>query len=346
MDQIRIALIGYGNVGQAFARMLERRREYIRETFDTDPVVTAICTRSKGGILQPAGAGGIDTARVTDDMFDKSIDAIKIIDFGEYDVMIELTPINIMTGMPATRHVERALQRGKHVITANKGPIAWAYRELRDKAEENGVQFLYEATVMDGVPVYNLTRETMMGCRITEVSGIFNATTNFILTEMEKGIDFEEAVEEGRRQGFVEADPAMDVDGWDAAAKLTALMNVLMDVQITPTEIDREGIGHITKEDLDAAAEQGKKIKLLCQGRMEEDGDTGILKPVGSVKPTLVDQDSLPAIMDATSSYVSIMTDLMGGVTVIEEPFEPEIDHTAYGVLSDLLRILNDTKIK
>ncbi|MDO4869904.1 MAG: homoserine dehydrogenase [Bacillota bacterium] len=336
MKKIRIALIGYGNVGKAFAQMLLRKQEYINETYGCEAVISAICTRSKGAVMDPEG---IDVRTLRDEDFDQSQDALRVIDFGEYDIMAELTPINIMSGMPAIEHVRRAMNRGKHVITANKGPIAWAYRELRDLAREKNVQFCYEATVMDGVPVYNLTKETLMGCKITEVSGILNATTNFILTEMEKGSTFDEAVAEGRVQGFVEADASMDIDGWDAAAKLTALMNVLMDVSITPLDINRTGIGGITKSDLDAAADAGKKIKLLCRGWMTEDG-SGNPKPVGTVGPTLVDRDSLPAIMDATSSYVSIMTDLMGGVTVIEEPFEPEIDHTAYGVLSDLLRIL------
>ena len=331
MDKIRLALIGYGNVGQAFARMLLRKEDYIKETFKKEPVITAICTRSRGGVQDP---GGIDTQRLTDGMFDKSLDAMTIIRGRQYDVMIELTPINIMTGQPATDHVREALSLGKHVITANKGPVAWAYRELRDLAQRQGVCFCHEATVMDGVPVYNLAKETLMGCQITEISGILNATTNFILTMMENGASFEDAVAEGRRQGFVEADASMDIDGWDAAAKLTALMNVLMDVHITPMDIDRTGIGNITKADIDAAAEQGNRIKLICRGRME-DG-----KPVGTVKPTLVDSKELAATMDATASYVTITTDLMGGVTVIEEPFEPEIDHTAYGVLSDLLRIL------
>ena len=334
MDKIRLALIGYGNVGQAFAEMLLRKEEYIKETFQTEPVITAICTRRRGGALNP---DGIDTRNLTDDMFDKSVDALSVIRGGQYDVMVELTPINIMTGQPATDHVREAISLGKHVITANKGPVAWAYRELRDLAQKQGVCFCHEATVMDGVPVYNLAKETLMGCQITEISGILNATTNFILTMMENGYGFDEAVAEGRRQGFVEADASMDIDGWDAAAKLTALMNVLMNVHITPMDIDRTGIGDVTKADIDAAAKQGKRIKLLCHGRMED----GV--PVGTVKPTLVDSNELAATMDATASYVTITTDLMGGVTVIEEPFEPEIDHTAYGVLSDLLRILTDT---
>ena len=333
MRTIRIALIGYGNVGRAFAEMLLRKEDFIRDEFDAKAIITAICTRSRGAVVRPEG---IDTRSLADEMFDKGLDAFAVIESGEYDVMIELTPINIMTGQPATDHVRRALQLGKHVITANKGPIAWHYRELRDLAKAQGVGFCHEATVMDGTPVYNLTKETLKGCRITEVSGIFNATTNFILTEMEKGVSFEDAVAEGRRQGFVEADASMDIDGWDASAKLTALMNVLMDVEITPLEIDRTGIGEITKDDIDAAKAQGKRIKLLCRGKVENG------KPVGVVKPTLVDEHTLPAIMDATSSYVTIDTDLMGATTVIEEPFEPEIDHTAYGVLSDLFRILTD----
>ena len=333
MDIIRIALIGYGNVGKAFTAMLEKRTDYIANQYDTEIVITAICTGRRGGILRPEG---MDLAALTDDMFDKSTDAMKIIRSGEYDIMIELTPLNIMTGQPATDHIRTALLLGKHAITANKGPIAWAYRELQDLAQQEGVQFRHEATVMDGTPVYNFTFDTLPGCQITGVRGIFNATTNFILTQMEKGFSFEDAVNEGRRQGFVEIDPSMDIEGWDAAAKLTALMNVLMDVKITPLEIDRTGIAEITRSDLDAANAQGKRIRLLCCGRIEN----GV--PVGTVKPTLVDQDSLPGIMDATASYVTITTDLMGDVTVIEDPYEPEIDQTAYGVLSDLLRILKE----
>ena len=333
MEKIRIALLGYGNVGRAFAEMLKRKEDYIKEAFGLEPVITAISTGRHGGITR---AEGIDTGKLTYDMFDPDLTDFDVIDFGEYDVICELTPINIMTGQPATDHIRKALELGKHVITANKGPVAWHYRELRDLAREKGVKFCYEATVMDGVPVYNMAQKTLMGCKITEIKGILNATTNFVLTEMEKGVSYEDAIEEGRRQGFVEADPSMDLDGWDASAKLTALMNVLMDEEITPLDIKRTGISGVTKEDLDKAAKDGKKIKLLCHGYLENG------KPVGKVEPTLVDENDMAAIMDATMSYVTVNTDLMGEVTVVEHAFEPEIDHTAYGVLSDLLRILSD----
>lgn len=359
MKTIRMGLIGYGNVGRAFARMLKRREDYIRGTFDAEVVITAIsrstgsCVASRGtGIDKGAGSGkgagscegagsgsvaGIDIDKLRDSDFDPSIKPLDVINGSYCDVIAELTPLNIRTGEPAITHIRTALENGIHVITANKGPIAWAYRPLRDLARERGVMFLHEATVMDGIPVYNLVRENMMGCKITEVSGILNSTTNYILTEVAKGVPFDDAVREGQRRGFVEADPSMDLEGYDAAAKLTSLMNVLMDVFITPDDIDRTGIGGITKEDIERAAADGMKYKLICRGRMEGG------RPVGTVKPELVPKDSLYGTVDGIGSCVTVTTDLMGAVTVVQHVFEPEIDQTAYGVLSDLLRILKDT---
>ncbi len=333
MRTVRLALIGYGNVGKAFARMLQKRRGYIEENYDCHIEITAICTRSLGALVNPAG---IDTENLEAGLFAQGASAFSVIDEADYDIMVELTPINIMTGMPAIDHIKHAMNRGKHVITANKGPIAWAYRDLAALAKENHVLFCHEATVMDGVPVFNLAKETLKACRITEVKGILNATTNYVLNQMEKGVSYEEAVKEGQRRGFVEADPTMDLEGWDASAKLTALMNVLMDVKITPTEIKRKGIGEITKEQLEEAARNGQKIKLVCRGWME-DG-----KPVGTVAPQAVDGDDLLASINGTAAAVTVNTDLMGEVSIIEHVYEPEIDQTAYGVLSDLLRILTD----
>ena len=331
MKTIKLALIVCGDVGKAFARMLRQKTDDICENFDTEVRITAICTRSKGALTD---SRGIDTEHLDDQVFDGKKSAMEVIAEADYDVLIELTPINILTGMPAIEHIRDGINRGKHVITANKGPVAWAYRELSDLAAAKGVCFCHEAAVMDGVPVFNLAKETLMGCRITEIKGILNATTNYILNEMEKGVAYEDAVKEGQRRGFVEADPAMDLEGWDAAAKLTALMNVLMDVKITPQEIRREGIGAITKEQIDQAKARGQKYKLLCHGKIENG------RPIGTVGPQLVGGDALFASINGTAACVTLTTDLMGDVSVIEHVYEPEIDQTAYGVLSDLLRIL------
>ena len=334
MKTVKIALVGYGNVGRAFVQMLEKRRDFLAERYHSKAEIVAVCTRSRGALVEPSG---LDAAEIDSRPFTKEQTAFDVIDQVDYDVMMELTPINIRTGQPAIDHIKHALQRGKHVITANKGPIARAYRELKAMAREHHVKFYHESTVMDGVPVFNLTDETLKGCKILEVSGILNATTNYVLSEMEHGISWEDAVAEGQRLGFVEADPSVDLDGWDAAAKLTALMNVLMDVEITPEEIQREGIRGITPEQMVEARRQNQRFKLLCRGWVENG------RPVGTVAPQMVDADSLYASINGTAAMVTITTDLMGSISVVEHVFQPEVDQTAYGVLGDLFRILEHT---
>ena len=337
MKTIRLALLGFGNAGQAFARLLMEKQEELTSTLDTRVLVSAIATHRKGTLLAE-GPEGLNLAELLQELEqtgrfsrDEGKTALQVAEEADYDILVELTPLDIFSGEPAISHIKAGLNRGKHVITANKGPVAWAYRELKDLAARKGVDFLCETTVMDGTPVFNLVRETLPFCRVTEISGILNTTTNFILEEMEAGQSFEEALEEGRRRGFVEADPSADLEGWDAAAKVTALMNVLMDAGITPLQIDRKGIGGITAEMLKEAAARGKSIKLLCRGWMED----GI--PYGKVGPEEVDRKSLMAVIDGTSSVVSIQTDLMGKLSVLEH--NPEIEQTAFGIFTDLIAI-------
>ncbi len=195
------------------------------------------------------------------------------------------------------------------------------------------LQFLYETTVMDGTPIFNLVKYTLPGCRVESFKGILNSTTNFVIEEMEKGNSYDEAIKEAQRRGFAEANPELDIEGWDAAAKTTALANVLMDADLTPLDIQREGIENIEMEDIEKALKDNKKIKLLCEGYRENG------KVYGRVKPTLVDKSDLFATVDATSSVLSITTDLMGEVVILER--NPEIQQTAYGIYSDLLTLLN-----
>jgi homoserine dehydrogenase len=199
-------------------------------------------------------------------------------------------------------------------------------------ASQNNCLFFYETTVMDGAPIFNLTDHTLKMCKVTEIHGILNSTTNFILEELEKGIPYDTIIEEGKRRGFVETDPRLDVEGWDAAAKVTALMNVLMDAGLTPPDIDRKGIEDITFERIEDAKKRGKAIKLLCSGKIE-DG-----KVKGTVKPEEIDRNDLLASITSTTSVVSITTDLMGTVSIIEH--DPEIEQTAYGIFGDTLRII------
>ena len=262
-----------------------------------------------------------------------NMSTMEIVESVEYDAICEMTPLNIMTGQPATDHIKKAISRGKHVITANKGPIAWYYDELKDLANKAGVGFFYETVVMDGTPVFNLVEHTLKLAKVKKVSGILNSTTNFMLEEMAKGCDYDDIIKRGRERGFIEADPAMDIEGYDAAAKITALLNVLMDAKITPDMVNRKGIEDITLEDIKEAEEHGCFIKLVCSGYRNEEG-----KVIAEVRPTEVSKGDLFATIKNTDSVVSITTDLMGKISILEHT--PEIEQTAYGVFGDIIRVI------
>lgn len=250
MDDLRLAMLGFGNAGQAFAKMLCEKQNDIKGKYSRGVIVTAISTKTKGNIIN---SEGIDLAKACSDVetlgrFGDDTPGLcdatdfDVIENADYDVMCELTPLNIMTGQPAIDHIKKSFAHGSHVVTANKGPIAWAYSELKEMAENAGRMFFYETTVMDGTPVFNLVDHDLQLCRVTEISGILNTTTNYILEEMAAGKDYDAIIAEGRRRGFIEADAAMDIEGYDAAAKVTALLNALMDAKITPDMVERKGI--------------------------------------------------------------------------------------------------------
>lgn len=340
MKEWKIAILGFGNAGRAFAALLQDKLEEIRKDYHCSVKIAAIATGSRGCLLNE---DGVDLERALKEIGEQGVFApdnpdlsdlttMEITAKADYDILIELTPLAIFSGRPAIDHIETAFQRKKHVITANKGPVAWDFRRLRNLAVSQEVRFCYETTVMDGTPVFNLVADTLKLCRVTAVKGILNSTTNFILEELAKGRNYDEVIAEGKERGFVEADPSLDVEGWDAAAKTAALLNVLMDADITPDQIDRQGIGGIDSEQLREAEAQGKVIKLVCRGLLL-DG-----KVAGSVAPEEIDKKDLLATISGTSSVVTITTDLMGPVSVVEH--DPEILQTGYGVLSDLIRII------
>lgn len=338
----KLALLGFGNAGQAFSEMLLKKQDDIREKYGYEIIVTAIATNTKGNLI---GKDGIDLREVLNDVAEHDkfcnkeqlteMSTIEIAETEDYDVLIEMTPLNIFTGQPAIDHIEAAFKRSKDVITANKGPIAWKFKALSQMAANNGCKFYYETTVMDGTPVFNLAEKTLQLTEVTEVKGILNSTTNFILEELAAGSDYDDIMERGRQMGFVEADPSMDIEGYDAAAKITALLNVLMDADITPDMVDRKGIEDITIEDIKAAENRGNVIKLLCKGTRDHDG-----KIIASVRPEEVPKSDMLASIDSTTSIVSITTDLMKTVSIVEH--KPEIEQTAYGVFGDLLRVLSE----
>jgi len=249
------------------------------------------------------------------------------------DVLFEATSLNVETGQPAVDHIRAALAHGAHAITANKGPIVHAYRELRDLAKAKGKRFLFESTVMDGVPIFSLF-DQLPAIHLRGFHGILNSTTNVILSEMETGLTLDAALKKAQDLGIAETDATHDLDGWDAAVKTAALITVLMGLPIRLEEIEREGIRDLTPEGVRNARRDGWPYKLVCRAKREGDGAQAKVK--ASVKPEKVLSSTPMAKIAGTSSYIYFETDIFPGLAVTEE--NPGLYATAYGLLADFVR--------
>jgi homoserine dehydrogenase len=245
------------------------------------------------------------------------------------DVLFEASSLNVENGQPAIDHIRAALEHGTHAITANKGPIVHAYRELRDLAARQGRKFLFESTVMDGVPIFSLFDE-MPAIHLNGFHGILNSTTNVILSEMENGLDYYEALKKAQDMGVAETDPTHDVDGWDAAVKTAALITVLMDMPVRLDQIEREGIRDLTPQAVRNAKRDGWPYKLVCRARRTGSGVEA------SVRPEKVLSTQPMAKINGSSSYIYFETDIFPGLAITEE--NPGLYATAYGLLADLVR--------
>ena len=245
------------------------------------------------------------------------------------DVLFEATSLNLENGQPAVDHIRAALNHGAHAITANKGPIVHAYRELRDLAAARGKRFLFESTVMDGVPIFSFF-DQMPTIHLQGFHGILNSTTNVILSEMESGLSFDEALKKAQQLGIVETDATHDINGWDAAVKTAALITVLMDVPVKLEDIAREGIRDLTTNALRNGRRDGWPFKLVCRAQRVGNGVKA------SVAPEKVLSSSAMGKISGTSSYIYFETDIFPGLAITEE--NPGLYATAYGMLADFVR--------
>lgn len=337
MPHTNLALIGFGNVGQALAHLLLSKQESLKEEYDISFAVTVITTRSHGAAINSQGidlekaillaeSGGsldeLSTTVVPENM-------VSLLKAAQAQVLFENTPVSYESGQPAIDTIKAALNNGIHAVTANKGPVVHAYKELTDLAEANNVSFYFESTVMDGAPVFSLGRSGLHAAKIISLKGVLNSTTNLILSQMESGQGFDEAVAYAQSIGIAETDPSGDVDGWDAAIKVAALVTVLMGIPLKPAAVDRKGIGAITSDDIEAAQKEGKRWKLVCSADRHDD------HVHARVAPELVGPESPLFIIDGTTSIVQLETDVLGKLSLIEE--DPGPHTTAYGLLADFV---------
>jgi len=246
------------------------------------------------------------------------------------DVLFEATSLSPRDGQPAIDHIRAALEAGVHAVTANKGPIVYAYDELSSLAVAKRRRFLFESTVMDGVPIFALFRDNLPAIHLHGFRGILNSTTNVILSGMEDGLSFDESLAKAQQIGIAEADPSNDIEGWDAAVKVAALIRVLMAVPVRLDEIQREGIGKLRGEAVRAARAEGRPYKLVCRARRSGQGVTA------SVGPEQVPLSDPLAWVAGTSSIVYFETDIFPGLVITEN--NPGLEATAYGMLADFVR--------
>ena len=333
---MKLALLGFGTVGQGICEILLEKKNQLKEKYDFNFEIVAVADFVYGNVYNSAG---LDIPFMLEEAkakkkFSKDVcewDNLKLIKDCNADVMCELTFTDLNTGGPAIDHCRVALESGKSVVTSNKGPAALKYPEMKKLADKNCVKFLIEGTVCAGTPVINLTDGPLAGCDISKIRGILNGTTNYMLSEMEKGMDYDAVLKVAQELGYAEADPTGDVEGYDARGKVTILANIVMGAELNISDVSCEGITKITSGDIQKAKDNNARWKLI--GSVEKkDG-----KVIGSVAPEMVDlSHPLAGVMGATNA-LTFTTDLLGDVTIVG-PGAGKIE-TGFFILTDILSI-------
>lgn len=330
---MRILLIGFGVVGQSFAKLLLARRQELIRVHGLNPRVVAVVDRGGAAVASPE----LNLAEVLDAKSRRGTVAASkqgrrdasprdLMAELDVDVVVETTPTNIKTAQPGLSHIEDALKLKRNVITTNKGPLALALPELIELARYNNVALLFSGTVGGGTPILDFGKRCLASDRLIMVEGILNGTTNFILTSMEtEGKSFDEALREAQRLGYAEADPTLDVEGWDTACKTVIIANWLMGREVTLKDLSVEGIAQVTKSEIEEAKRKGKSVKLI--GRVADKID---------VKPRLIDRSD-PLCISGTLNAVRFVSQYAGDEIIIGKGAGGM--ETASAILRDLLEV-------
>jgi len=337
MSATRLAMIGFGTVGQGFAEILAERGASLAERHGLEVVITAVSDFNRGSVYRAAGFSPRELLGAADHLEEldadaKGWDALTTIREAGADAVAELSFTDLRTGQPALGHVREALSRGMDVVTTNKGPIALAFAELRGLAAEHGAAIGVEGTVMSGTPTLALGTGMLAGAGVSRIQGILNGTTNYILTRMEAGLDFDAALAEAQREGYAEADPSGDVEGIDAAGKVVILANLVMDAALSMADVERRGIRDVSAGDVADAAKAGERWKLI--GSVERGADGGVTAAVAPVRLPLA--HPLAGIGGPTNAC-TFTTDLLGDITIVG-PGAGRLA-TGYALVEDLIAL-------
>lgn len=339
MREIRLAFIGFGNVAQGLTQILQEQEETYAKKFGVQFLITAIADPIKGNAFNPDGispANLLEAAQkpgVLKNLPGKQPEwnAMEMIQSSPSDVVVEMSYTNLQTGEPSTTYIAEALRRKNHVITTNKGPIALHYDQLASIARQHGMHIGLEGTVMSGTPVIRVGRDLLNGAGIRRIQGILNGTTNYILTRMETGCSYVEALTKAQTLGYAEADPTGDVEGFDAAAKIAILARLVLGITIPFTAIEREGISGLAKEDIASARAKGMHWKLV--GTVEKEGETVRAR----VRPECLPADHPLAQVSGVTNALVYTTNYLDEVT-LTGPGAGRMQ-TGYAIIQDLFCI-------
>jgi homoserine dehydrogenase len=332
-------MIGVGNIGRSFLQLMIQKKETLAQRYGLRLILTAACD-SSGAALSPEG---LDPAAILALKAQKKGVAVlpggrpgmaarEVVRLAGAHLLLEISPTNLKDGQPGLGAMEEALARRMHIVTANKGPLVLAYAHLTELARLGGVQLRHSAAVAGACPTVNIGRRDLAGCEISRIEGILNTTTNYILCGMlDAGKSFAEALKEAQTAGIAEADPTLDIDGWDSANKLVILANAVLGVPATLADVAVTGIRALTLEELKRAQGKGAAIKLLA---VAEKTDSGYRF---SVQPTELPLTHPMSRLTKWQMGIVYYTDIQGTqcAVVDEEGTIP----TAAAMLRDLINI-------
>jgi homoserine dehydrogenase len=316
----KLAFIGFGTVGQGLSEILVEKKDMLARKYNFHFTVVAISDLMKGSVYNK---DGLDLAKILDMIKNgtklgdyptgtKGMDSLRTIKETNANTIIEVTYTDVKTGEPALSHIKTALSAGKHVVTTNKGPAINQSSELLNIAQLNNVHYGFEGVVLAGTPVLNLAKYTLAGTKISGFKGILNGTTNFILTRMEEGMSYTDALKKAQELGYAESDPIGDVEGWDAVGKVVILSNVLLERKIGWEQVKRKGISKLTISDIKKAKSEGKRWKLIGNAEIRKDGTLD-----AKVWPEkLMLNDPLAGVGEAINA-LTFYTDELGSVTIV-----------------------------
>lgn len=347
MTEYKIALVGFGGVNRGLARLIAERNQAWEKELGFTLKIVGVTDLFLGSIV---GRDGLDAGLLASlpavkgalaQLPGGSVEAFNetVIKQSGADIIAEATFTNPVDGEPATSFCRWALEGGKHVVTTNKGPIALQAAQLKDLAKRNNVAFEYEGSVMSGTPVIRLAKQSLAGASVTGFEGILNGTSNFVLTSMEGGLGFAEAVSKAQELGYAEADPTADVEGYDVRLKVVILANELLDAQLSVSDVSCRGISSLGLGDIESALQNGARWKLIGAARRNADGSVS-----ASVEPKLLNNDHPLAGISGATNAVSFSTELLGSVTV-SGPGAGRIE-TAFALLSDIIAIHKSVSTK